>query len=304
MRQVLAVVDRVTDLTLPVMIVGESGTGKELIARAIHFNGPRRRARIVGENCAAVPEALAESEFFGHVRGAFTGATRDHAGLFEQAHQGTLFLDEVGEMPPDLQKKFLRVLEEGAVRRVGGKEAIPVDVRVVSATNRDPRRLLEAGQFREDLYYRLAGVVIEVPPLRDRKEDVLPLALHFLGEAAAPGPLPRMEPGVLDLLQAYDWPGNVRELRNEVRRLVAFAGGGPVEPGMVSPHVVAYRPTDGAGDRPASMREQVEDLERRMLRAALVRHGWNKTRAAKELGLSRLGLRKKLERYGLDAEER
>jgi transcriptional regulator with GAF, ATPase, and Fis domain len=303
MCEVLRVVDRVTDLTLPVLVVGESGTGKELIARAIHFNGPRRRGRIVGENCAAVPESLAESEFFGHMRGAFTGAARDQPGLFEEAHEGTLFLDEVGEMPLDLQKKFLRVLEEGAVRRVGGKEAIPVDVRVISATNRDLRRALASGEFREDLYYRLAGVVVEVPSLRERKEDVPALFLHFLAEATAPAPLPRVEPGVLDLLQAYDWPGNVRELRNEVRRLVALASGSPIEPRMVSAHVLAYRPTESESAAPAALRSQVEDLERRMLRAALVRHGWNKTRAAAELGLSRLGLRKKLERYGMDAEQ-
>jgi two-component system response regulator HupR/HoxA len=175
---------------------------------------------------------------------------------------------------------------------------------VISATNRDLRRLLESGAFREDLYYRLAGVVIQVPPLRDRKEDVPALVLHFLGEATSPGPLPRLEPGLLDLLQAYDWPGNVRELRNEVRRLVALAAGGPITPSMVSSHVLAYRPTDGDGAPPTALRTQVEDLERRMLRAALVRHGWNKTRAAAELGLSRLGLRKKLERYGMDVEER
>jgi two-component system response regulator HupR/HoxA len=244
-----------------------------------------------------------ESEFFGYVRGAFTGAVRDHPGLFEQAHKGTLFLDEVGEMTPDLQKKFLRVLEEGVVRRVGGKEAIPVDVRVISATNRDLRRALASGEFREDLYYRLAGVVIEMPSLRERKEDVPALFLHFLAEATAPAPLPRVEPGVLDLLQAYDWPGNVRELRNEVRRLVALSSGAAIEPRMVSAHVLAYRPTEAPSDQPAVLRSQVEDLERRMLRAALVRHGWNKTRAAAELGLSRLGLRKKLERYGMDAEQ-
>jgi transcriptional regulator with GAF, ATPase, and Fis domain len=303
MRNVLHLVDRVTDLALPVLIVGESGTGKELLARAIHFNGPRRRARIVGENCGAVPESLMESEFFGYARGAFTGAVRDHAGLFEQADKGTLFLDEVGEMSPDMQKKLLRVLEEGEVRRVGGKAAIPVDVRVVSATNRDLGHLLTDGRFREDLYYRLAGVVIEVPPLRDRREDVEPLLAHFLAESWPAGTPPRVEPSALDLLVAYEWPGNVRELRNETRRIVALSEGGPVRPEHLSPRITAYRPPDPAAVPQGGLRSLVEDLERRVLRATLQRTGWNKSRAATELGLSRLGLRKKLERYGLDEEQ-
>jgi transcriptional regulator with GAF, ATPase, and Fis domain len=303
MKNVLRLVDRVTDLTLPVLVVGESGTGKEVIARAIHFNGPRRRARIVGENCAAVPESLMESEFFGHVRGAFTGAVRDHPGLFEQAHKGTLFLDEVGEMTADMQKKFLRVLEEGEVRRVGAKVSVPVDVRIVSATNRDLSGLLKSGAFREDLYYRLAGVVIELPPLRDRREDVEALAHHFLAEAAPAGAVPKVDPAALELLLAYDWPGNVRELRNEVRRLVALSEGAAVRPEHLSPRIAAYRPHDPDRLPSRDLRVLVEDLERRVLRSALQRHGWNKSRAANELGLSRLGLRKKLERYGLDAEQ-
>jgi len=304
MKNVLRLVDRVTDLTLPVLIVGESGTGKELVARAIHFNGPRRRARIVGENCGAVPESLMESEFFGYMRGAFTGALRDHPGLFEQADKGSLFLDEVGEMIPDMQKKFLRVLEEGEVRRVGGKTSIPVDVRIISATNRDLSGLLASGAFREDLYYRLAGVVIELPPLRDRREDIEPLLAHFLAEAAPAGTTgPRIEPSVLDLMLAYEWPGNVRELRNEVRRIVALSEGGSVRPEHLSPRLTEYRPPDPDRLPVRGLKPLVEDLERRLLRAALARHGWNKSRAATELGLSRLGLRKKLERYGMDTEQ-
>ena len=303
MKNVLRLVDRVTDLTLPVLVVGESGTGKELVARAIHFNGSRRRARIVGENCGAVPEALMESEFFGYVRGAFTGAVRDHPGLFEQANKGTLFLDEVGEMSADLQKKFLRVLEEGEVRRVGAKTSVAVDVRIVSATNRDLSGLLKAGTFREDLYYRLAGVVIELPPLRDRREDVEPLLHHFLAEAGTAGTAPRIEPAALDLLVAYDWPGNVRELRNEVRRFMALCDGAAIGPEHLSSRITSYRPPDPDRLPGRGMKPMVEDLERRLLRSALQRHAWNKSRAAVELGLSRLGLRKKLERYGLDAEE-
>lgn len=302
MRDVLRLVDRVTDLSLPVLVVGESGTGKELIARAIHFNGPRRRARIVGENCGAVPETLMESEFFGYVRGAFTGAVRDHAGLFEQADKGTLFLDEVGETSLEMQKKLLRVLEEGEVRRVGGKAAVPVDVRIVSATNRDLSEMLKDGRFREDLYYRLAGVVIALPPLRDRKDDIEPLVAHFLAEAGGGAPL-TLEPATLELLLAYDWPGNVRELRNEIRRVAALHAGGSIRPEHLSPRITAYRPPDPERLAGRQLRTLVEDLERRVLRSSLQRHAWNKSRAAEELGLSRLGLRKKLERYGLDEEQ-
>ncbi len=304
MRRVLRLVDRVTDLQLPVLIVGESGTGKELIARAVHFNGPRRRGRLVSENCAAVPESLMESEFFGYVKGAFTGALRDHAGLFEQAHEGTLFLDEIGEMASEIQKKFLRVLEEGEVRRLGAKKAVPVDFRLISATNRDVASMLQGGGFREDLYYRIAGVVIELPPLRTRREDIPALVAHFLQEGAAAGATLRMEPSALELLAAYEWPGNVRELRNEVQRLRALESGGVVRPEHLSSRILAYRPPDPEEAlHPGGLKAMVEDLERRTLRAALLRHGWNKSRAAELLGLSRLGLRKKLERYGMDAEQ-
>jgi two-component system response regulator HupR/HoxA len=210
-------------------------------------------------------------------------------------------------MSPDMQKKFLRVLEEGEVRRVGGKSAVPVDVRIISATNQDLTGLLKSGKFREDLYYRLAGVVIEVPPLRDRREDLPALLQHFLveatGGAGRAGPPPKIEPAALDLLTAYDWPGNVRELRNEVRRIVALSGGGVVTPEQLSPAILAYRPPDPDRVPGRGLRPMVEDLERRLIRSALMRHGWNKSRAAAELGLSRLGLRKKLERYGIDAEQ-
>ncbi len=303
MKSVLRLVDRVTDLTIPVLVVGESGTGKELVARAIHFNGPRRRARIVGENCAAIPETLMESEFFGYQRGAFTGANRDHAGLFEQAHEGTLFLDEVGEMSLDMQKKFLRVLEEGEVRRIGAKKPAIVDFRLVSATNRDLSEMLSASQFREDLYYRIAGVLIELPPLRERKEDVPLLVAHFLEEGGATGVSYRLDPAAMDLLVAYEWPGNVRELRNEVQRLRALQTGGLITAEHLSSRILAYRAPDPDAPVREGLKAMVEDLERRVIRAALLRHGWNKSRTALELGLSRLGLRKKLERYGLDSEQ-
>ncbi len=304
MRGVLRLVDRVTDLDIPVLILGESGTGKELIARAIHFNGPRRRTRLVSESCAAIPTNLMESEFFGYVRGAFTGANRDHEGLFEQADQGTMFLDEVGELPLEIQGKLLRVLEEREVRRIGSKKVRTVDVRLISATNRDLQERIATGAFREDLYYRLAGLVIELPALRDRKEDIPLLAAHFLQEAVGPeGKPPRMDPGALALLTAYEWPGNVRELRNELHRLVAIQVGGTIMPEHLSQRILDYRPPTLEAPTPGGLKGMVEDLERRVLRATLLRHGWNKSRTAAELGLSRLGLRKKLERYGMDAEQ-
>jgi two-component system response regulator HupR/HoxA len=244
-----------------------------------------------------------ESEFFGYMKGAFTGATRDHVGLLEQAHEGTLFLDEVGDLSPDLQKKFLRVLEEGEVRRLGAKRAAPVDFRLVSATNRDLAELLRTGVFREDLYYRIAGVVIELPPLRERREDIPALVDHFLQEFAPPGRTLTVEPSALELLVAYEWPGNVRELRNEVQRLAALESAGGIAPEHLSPRLREYRPPDVRTPLNAGLRAMVEDLERRVIRASLLRHGWNKSRAAQELHLSRLGLRKKLERYGMDAEQ-
>jgi serine/threonine-protein kinase PknK len=303
MRSILRLVDRVTDLTIPVLIVGASGTGKELIARAIHFNGPRRRGRIVGENCGAIPDTLMESEFFGYERGAFTGANRDHPGLFEQAHEGTLFLDEIGETSFEMQKKFLRVLEEGEVRRLGAKKTLPVDFRLVAATNRDLSEMLRSGSFREDLYYRIAGVIIELPALKARKEDIPALVAHFLGEGGGAGQDYRLDPAAMELLVAYEWPGNVRELRNEVQRLMALQSGGVIAPEHLSARILAYRPPDPDAVQTGGLKAMVEDLERRVLRAALTRHGWNKSRASAELGLSRLGLRKKLERYGLDAEQ-
>ena len=303
-QDVLRLVDRVTDLDISVLIQGESGTGKELLARAIHFNGPRRRQRLVAESCAAIPASLMESEFFGYVKGAFTGAVRDQAGLFEQAHESTLFLDEVGEMPLQLQTKLLRVLEEREIRRVGSDRTRKVDVRLVGATNRDMQAHLASGAFREDLYYRIAGVVIDVPPLRERREDIPLLVAHFVkeegGEAAKDL---RVEAAAMELLVSYEWPGNVRELRNEVRRLLAVGRRDVVAPEHLSPRLREYRPPDPKVITRGGLKAMVEDLERRVLRAALLRHDWNKSRAAAELGLSRLGLRKKIERYGMDVEQ-
>jgi serine/threonine-protein kinase PknK len=316
MRTLLTLVDKVVDSTVPVLVEGESGTGKELVARAIHFNGARAGKPFVVENCAAVPEALIESELFGHEKGSFTGADRTTEGLFERGDGGTVFLDEVGDMSPDMQKKLLRVLQEGEVRRVGGKETRRVDVRVVSATNRDLARMVKEGTFREDLFYRLCVVRVRMPPLRERREDVPLLAIRFLDRIAeeSAGGAPRIDASALDALTSYGWPGNVRELENEVRRAATLSEG-VITREVLSPHVrealagpaagARSHPGGGgggwgAGDPGRTLREAVEDLERVMLLEILKEHAGNKTRAARALGLSRLGLRKKMGRYGMD----
>jgi transcriptional regulator with GAF, ATPase, and Fis domain len=309
MRTLLALVDKVTESTVPVLVEGESGTGKELVARAIHRNGPRGNAPFIVENCAAVPDPLIENELFGHERGAFTGADRAQDGLFERAHGGTLFLDEVGDMSPEMQKKLLRVLQEGEVRRVGGHTVRKVDVRVVSATNRDVARMVKDGTFREDLFYRLCVVRVRIPPLRERREDVALLAAHFLDRIAreSPSGAPRMEADALDALSEYPWPGNVRELENEVRRAATLADG-VITREILSPDVRgagreirSETPQEGvSAGAQGTLKDAVESLERGLVVESLRRHAGNKTRAALALGLSRLGLRKKMARYGIE----
>jgi Nif-specific regulatory protein len=227
MQEIFALLEKVSTTTLPVLLEGESGTGKELIARAIHFNSPQKEGRFVSENCGALTESLLESELFGHTRGSFTGAVADKKGLFELADGGTLFLDDVGDMSLGIQQKLLRVLEEGEIRRVGGKENIKVRVRIVSASNKDLRSLVEQGKFREDLYYRLNGIRIRVPSLRERKGDIPLLVERFLERAAEKsGTAPqKFEPDALRALMDYSWPGNVRELRHFVERTLLTAPG-------------------------------------------------------------------------------
>ncbi|MFB3066839.1 MAG: sigma 54-interacting transcriptional regulator, partial [Planctomycetota bacterium] len=225
MRRVFHLLDKVVESEEPVLIEGANGTGKELIARAIHFNGPRQKGPFVAENVAAIPETLIEAELFGHVRGAFTGADRDKPGLFEVASGGTLFMDEVANMSFELQKKLLRVLQEKEVRRVGGKKSIRVDVRIISATNRDLRQMTETGEFREDLFYRMKVLSINLPLLRDREGDLPLLVSHFLKTFTPSGRPPKqITPQAMSAFEAYTWPGNVRELENEIRRMIAVAG--------------------------------------------------------------------------------
>jgi transcriptional regulator with GAF, ATPase, and Fis domain len=302
MLELFRLLDRITDTTLPVVIQGESGTGKELVARAIHFNGPRRDRPFVSENCAAIPETLLESTLFGYVRGAFTGADHDTRGLFEVADTGTLFLDEVAEMSAGMQGKLLRVLQAGEFRRVGSERTRKVDVRIVAASNRDLARMVEEGKFRQDLYFRLNVARIFLPPLRERREDIPLIVEHLIAKHAAPsgkGGAKAIEPDVMARLIDYRWPGNVRELENEIMRALALSGE-RITVADLSPQVAA-RGDDGPGqpEDPDSlmMRPRVERLERSLIREALARCSHNQTKAAEALGLSRFGLQKKLRRY-------
>jgi len=309
MQAVFRVIDRAIESDMPVLIVGESGTGKELVARAIHVNGPRKERICAVENVAAISESLLESELFGHVRGAFTGAVANKKGLFEVADKGTLFLDEVGEMSPGMQAKLLRVLQDGEFRPVGGKDLRRVDVRMLYASNRDLKRLVTEGAFREDLFYRMNVLTVSLPPLRDRVEDIPPLVNRFLeAEGKAGRKRSKITPEAVKLLMAYGWPGNVRELENEIKRSAALADG-VIRPEHLSPHIrteirEGKEETPEAGPQeetgPGTLKDHVELLEIRLIRKALEKWEGNRTKAAQDLGLSRYGLLKKIGRYELE----
>ena len=300
--------ERVARYDVSVMVLGESGTGKELLARAIHYASPRQGGPFVVENCAAIPDTLLESELFGHKRGAFTGAFEDHVGLFQRANGGTVFLDEIGETSPAFQVRLLRVLQEGEVRPVGGARPIPVNVRVIAATHRQLEQRVRDGLFREDLYYRLAGISITVPPLRDRTGDIAPIAQQLLADVIAelghPGATLPAE--TMACLMAYPWPGNIRELRNEIARALALTDGDVLHAAGFSSRILQGRVVGGSDELqaaiPASgtLAERLDVIEAMVLRETLLRHRWNKTRSAEELGLSRVGLRAKMQRFGLE----
>ncbi len=299
---VCTLAQRVAAHDLSVLITGESGTGKELLARGIHYASARAQAPFIVENCGALPDTLLESELFGHKRGAFTGATESHTGLFQQAHGGTLFLDEIGETSPAFQVKLLRALQEGEVRPVGSTRAVPVDVRVIAATNRDLESEVACGRFREDLYYRITGITLHMPPLRERVQDIEPIVAQMLRGAGARGC--SLAPEALQALRQHGWPGNVRELQNEMNRALALREGPVLGLALFSqrlrgggPHSAA--PTD-ADVEPSSLREQLDRFEAQILQTAMQRHKGNKTHVAQELGLTRLGLRMKLQRLGLE----
>ena len=308
MHELFNLLDKVTESAVPVMILGESGTGKELVARAIHRNGPRQEQGFVCENCAAIPVNLLESEFFGHVRGAFTGATRDKRGLFEVAHNGTLFLDEVADMPLAMQTKFLRVLQEGEIRRVGGKDIIKVNVRIVTATNKNIYEMVRNNEFREDLLYRINVIPLQIPALRERREDIpLLIDVFFKRIAARTGEAKKeLERETFHLLYQYDWPGNVRELENEVERLAALSGE-RVGPELLSPNIQAKGKSRNISFNGKALREivarTVEDVETQVIRTTLIDSGWKKSRTAEVLGISRPTLDAKIDKYGLTRDK-
>ncbi|MBF6559384.1 MAG: sigma-54-dependent Fis family transcriptional regulator [Candidatus Binataceae bacterium] len=297
MRRMLALIEQVAPSAASVVILGESGTGKELVARTIHELSPRRGAPYIAINCAALPETLMESEMFGHERGAFTGADRRREGCFEMANGGTLLLDEIGEMKPELQAKMLRVLEEGKLRRLGASTEVPIDVRVLASTNRNLETAIREGRFREDLYYRLNVFAIEIAPLSDRAEDIAPLAEHFLHQIEAPAgkTVSGFEAEALEVLKTYRWPGNVRQLRNVIERAL----------------IVTRGPLIGLADLPADLRRgggsgatfevrlgaSLDDVEREVIKRTIEFAGGNKSRAAEILGISLKTLYNRLERY-------
>lgn len=312
LRNVLDLVRRVAHSRTTVLITGESGTGKERVARAIHAHSDRSQKLFQVVNCGALPEALMESELFGHERGAFTGAEKRHTGLFRDAEGGTLLLDEIGELPAPLQVKILRVLQERSVRPVGGTQEIPVDVRVLAATNRDIEADVAAGRFRSDLYYRLNVIRIALPPLRERREDVPVLAERFMLRFAQEmsKEIVGFTPDAVRALQAYPFPGNVRELENVVERAVALAGARAIGLGDLPPELsgVAGAPTPALLTLPAEgtqLDDVLSEVERRLMLAALERTGGVRTRAAELLGISFRSLRYRLKKQGLgdDVEE-
>lgn len=301
---------QVAPYDISVLLTGESGTGKELAARALHYNSLRWQKPFVVENCGALPDELLESELFGYKQGAFTGAIEDRTGLFERADGGTVFLDEIGEVSPAFQVKLLRVLQDGEVRPLGSGRTRKVDVRVIAATNRDLEKDVAEGRFREDLYYRLAAVTVELPPLRDRIGDLPELAEALLGQATHDlgKPAEGFTDEALACMADYRWPGNVRELRNEIQRMLVESGEPLLGADLLSSRVLragptGERPTDAVVQFEGSLKARIETIEASILKESLIRHRWNKSRAARELGLSRVGLRSKLERYGLEKVE-
>ena len=299
MQSVLALVARVAPTDATLLIQGESGTGKEVIAKAVHHGSTRAARPFVAVNCGAVPEALLESELFGYVRGAFTGAAASKLGLFEEAHSGTLFLDEIAEMPPALQVKLLRALQSGEIRRLGTTQATTIDVRVIAATHGDLATLIGQGSFREDLYYRLNVIQMTLPPLRERREDIPALAEHFLTQSGNKlGRTLRLSPGTLERLLRYAWPGNVRELENAIERAAILAHSEIVEADDLPPHVAVGLQLGPSPALPGQA--TLADAERMHILQTLERFGRNHSGAAEALGIGRTTLWRKLKEYGID----
>jgi DNA-binding NtrC family response regulator len=301
MQEVYRLIELVAPTTAGVLILGESGTGKELVAESCHALSPRSQGPFVPVNCSAIPETLLESEIFGHEKGAFTGALERKVGCFEMAHHGTIFLDEVAEMSPAIQAKFLRILQDGTVRRVGGTSELKVDVRVLAATNKDPLKALQDGTLREDLYYRLQVCTIALPPLRERKDDI-PLLVQALIEefnGKYDRKVKSVDDAALRTLMDYSWPGNVRELRNSIERAIITCDSDLIGPKHLLPVLAGERPAATSTSVSLEVGTTVEEAERRLILQTLASTANNKTRAAELLGISLKTLHNKLHRYGV-----
>ena len=304
---ILETVDLVAASNVSVLISGESGTGKELIAHAIHFKSTRRDKKFITQNCASIPETLLESELFGYRKGSYTGATHDKPGLFEVASGGTLFLDEIGDLSLSSQAKILRALQEGEIKRIGDNRPIKVDVRILSATNKDLQEQIRKGLFREDLLYRLNVVTVKLPPLRERREDIALLARHYLGlfSARMGKRMAGFDAEALEVLAAYHWPGNVRQLKNEMERLAILLNEGELIATANLAEAIQQASLLQTGDAGASkMKDSLDAIQRKMVLEALQKYKWNKTRAADDLGITRRGLIKMIERFDLDRRKR
>jgi two-component system response regulator HydG len=298
MREVVRTVERIAPSDVAILITGESGTGKEVIADLLHTFSPRSKGRIIKINCAALPRELIESELFGSVRGAFTGAHSDREGLFRQAEGGTLFLDEISEMPVDTQSKLLRVLQDQEVRPVGGKTAYKTNCRIVAATNRRPDEAIKDGKLREDLFYRISAISVYLPPLRERREDILPLANAFLKRFASQANrvIKGFTPAAIERLTSFDWPGNIRQLQNEVQRAVLLCEGDDVDAADLS-----ITKVKAAGeDSPDTNFTLLEGVERNAIVQMLKETGGNKLETAKRLGIGRQTLYNKIRAYGIE----
>ncbi|MBI3725830.1 sigma-54-dependent Fis family transcriptional regulator [bacterium] len=307
MKNVYELVGKVADTTTPVLILGESGTGKELVAREIYRRSPRRDGPFVTVNCAALAEGVLESELFGHEKGSFTGATAAKKGKFELADRGTLFLDEIGEIPPSTQVKLLRFLQEKEIERVGGTKTIKLDVRVLAATNRDLKKRIEENHFREDLYYRINVITIQLPPLRERREDIPVLVESFLTRLEKKiQKKGKVDEEALGLLQMYDWPGNVRELENVIERALVLANGAAITAKDLSEEIRGGEGAKSAREayyEASGLQGQIERIEREIIRKALEENDWNQTKAAQQLSLKRSSLQYKMKKYNLMKRE-
>lgn len=297
-QEVLKMISRLRETRTPVLITGESGTGKELVARAIHFRGPFAQAPFVAVDCGALVPTLMESELFGHEKGAFTGALKAKTGLFQSANGGTIFLDEIGELPLEMQAKLLRVLQEKEVRPVGSNDKVPVDVRVIAATNRDLETAYRAGTFRKDLYFRLNVITVQLPALRERRSDI-PQLVHSFLDRHAPGENIQVTPSAMKNFLSYEWPGNVRELENCIARAIALGDRRTIDVGDLTPEIRASQTLDSTEDAAALSTTALADLERMTILRVFEQVGGDKALAGKMLGISRATLYRKLKQYNI-----